>query len=225
MSGPGAGVQREAEARPHVDAFLTGWTQDGGPHSWHLPDQVDAVTVGRAADAGVRIDDDSQVSRVHARLERVAGQWSVVDDGLSRNGTFVNGRRVTHRVRLRDRDRITVGRTLLVFCAPEQTVSDQTLVADDVPRPGTLTAAQLNVLRALCRPGLEGGPYTAPASNQQISAELSLSLDGVKTHLRVLYAKFGIEGLPQNQKRARLVEIAMRWSVVGDDPGPPPPPR
>jgi FHA domain len=223
VSEPGVGPQAEADGKPHIDAFLTGWTEDGGPHSWHLPDHVEMVTVGRAADAGVRIDDDSQVSRVHARLERVGGQWSVVDDGLSRNGTFVNGRRVGQRVRLRDRDRITVGKTLLVFCAPEQTGSDQTLVADDVPRPGRLTPPQLNVLRALCRPCVEGGPYTAPASNQQIAAELSLSLDGVKTHLRVLFGKFGIAGLPQNQKRARLVELAMRWSFVGDDPAAPPP--
>ena len=38
--------------------------------------------------------------------------------------------------------------------------------------------------------------------------ELSLSVDAVKTHLRVLFGKFGIEGLAQNQKRARLVELA-----------------
>ena len=33
-------------------------------------------------------------------------------------------------------------------------------------------------------------------------------MDAVKTHLRVLFGKFGIAGLAQNQKRARLVELA-----------------
>ena len=127
----------------HVDAFLSGWTAEGGPRSWHLPQDRDQATVGRATDADVHVDGDSQVSRLHARLERVAGQWSIVDDGLSRNGTMVNGKRVTQRVRLHDRDRITVGETLLVFCAPEQTGTDQTAVADAVPLPRNLTEAQL----------------------------------------------------------------------------------
>jgi DNA-binding CsgD family transcriptional regulator len=202
--------------RAHADAFLSGWTAEGGPRSWHLPQDRDLATVGRASEADVHVDGDSQVSRLHARFERVGGQWSIVDDGLSRNGTMVNGRRLTGRVRLSDRDRITVGQTLLVFCAPEPTATDQTAVAEAVPLPRNLTQAQLGVLRALCRPCLAGGPYTAPASNAEIAAELSLSLDGVKTHLRTLFGKFGIGDLPQNQKRARLVELAIRWGLVGE---------
>ena len=85
-----------------------------------------------------------------------------------------------------------------------------------MPLPRNLTESQLGVLRALCRPCLAGGPYTSPASNQEIARELSLSLDGVKTHLRTLFGKFGIGDLPQNQKRARLVELAIRWGVVGE---------
>lgn len=215
MPGPGDSTEPAEPRHPHVDAFLSGWTSEGGPRSWHLPDARDVATIGRATDADVHVEQDSEVSRVHARLERVAGLWSIVDDGLSRNGTLVNGKRVSGRVRLHDRDRITVGQTLLVFCAPDQTGSDQTAVSDAVPLPRNLTEPQLAVLRALCRPCLSGGPYTAPASNQDIAAELSLSLDGVKTHLRTLFGKFGIGDLPQNQKRARLVELAIRWGVVG----------
>jgi FHA domain len=215
VSVPGDSSEPAAVRRSHADAFLSGWTGDGGPRSWHLPQDRDVATIGRATDADVQIDQDSQVSRVHARMERVAGQWSIVDDGLSRNGTLVNGKRLTARVRLVDRDRITVGHTLLVFCAPEQTGSDMTAVADAVPLPRTITEAQLGVLRALCRPCLGGGPYTAPASNQEIAVELSLSLDGVKTHLRTLFGKFGIGDLPQNHKRARLVELAIQSGVVG----------
>ena len=36
---------------------------------------------------------DPDASRVHAELVRLADAWVVVDDGLSRNGTFVNGER------------------------------------------------------------------------------------------------------------------------------------
>lgn len=43
----------------------------------------------------------------------------VVDDGLSRNGTFVNGERVLGQRRLEDGDQLEVGRTLLIFRSPE----------------------------------------------------------------------------------------------------------
>ena len=84
------------------------------------------------------------------------------DDGLSRNGDHGERPSGHPTVRRHDRDRITVGETLLVFCAPEQTGTDQTAVADAVPLPRNLTEAQLGVLRALCRPCLAGGPYTSP---------------------------------------------------------------
>ena len=41
-----------------------------------------------------------------------------------------------------------------------------------------------------------------------------LSVDSVKGHLRALFEKFGIGDLPQNQKRVRLVELALRQGVI-----------
>jgi DNA-binding NarL/FixJ family response regulator len=70
------------------------------------------------------------------------------------------------------------------------------------------------VLVALCRPFKESSGYATPATNQQIADELFLSIDAIKTHLRALFAKFGIEDLPQNQKRIRLVELALKSGVV-----------
>ena len=55
------------------------------------------------------------VSRVHARLLRAHTSWVLVDDG-SRNGTFVNGKRIT-RATLSDGDVFECGRTLFVFRA------------------------------------------------------------------------------------------------------------
>ena len=45
-------------------------------------------------------------------------------------------------------------------------------------------------------------------------SEVLLSVDAVKGHLRVLFEKFGIGDLPQNQKRVRLVELALRNGVI-----------
>lgn len=43
---------------------------------------------------------------------------------------------------------------------------------------------------------------------------MNLSLDAVKTHLRTLFRKLAIEHLPQNQKRARLAEMAVQYGLV-----------
>lgn len=206
-------------APEHGEAYLALRDAHGEQQRWPLPPEAGAMTIGRASSADVCLGADSQVSRLHAILERVGGLWTIVDDGLSRNGTFLNGRRLAHRARLRDRDKIRIGETVLTFCAPAPapSTSQQTVVGAIPPAVTRLTASQRSILVALCRPYENAHPYASPASNQQIASELFLSLDAVKTHLRVLFHKFGIEDLPQNQKRARLAELALGLGL-GDDP-------
>jgi pSer/pThr/pTyr-binding forkhead associated (FHA) protein len=55
------------------------------------------TTVGRGQGVDIRLDDPS-VSRLHAELVRRGPYVYVVDLGLSRNGTQVNGRPVARRV-------------------------------------------------------------------------------------------------------------------------------
>ena len=59
------------------------------------------------------------------------------------------------------------------------------------------------MLAALCRP-LRGSGYAPPASNQQIADELVLAVATVKGTLTSLFELFGLDDLPQNQKRAAL---------------------
>jgi hypothetical protein len=209
------GASRPGAPEPS-DPYLARWTHEAEQECWLLPTDRATLTIGRSSSADVCISGDPEVSRVHATLERLGGQWTLVDDGLSRNGTYVNGRRVTGHVRLRDRDKIKVGETVLTFCAPPQTLTDQTMVGAAVPTIARLTEPQRAVLAALCRPYADGRAYATPASNQQIADELVLSLDAVKTHLRVLFGKFGIEDLPQNQKRGRLAEMALELGLAAD---------
>ena len=68
-------------------------------------------TVGRATRADLILD-AALVSRLHCRLE--AGEESLeVIDLASRNGTYVNDKRV-HRSRLASGDRLRVGRVELM---------------------------------------------------------------------------------------------------------------
>jgi len=70
--------------------------------------------IGRGDGCQVLLDSRS-VSRLHALIQRKdAGDFQLVDLG-SRNGSFVNGRRVSIPVALNDGDRLVVGDQELVF--------------------------------------------------------------------------------------------------------------
>jgi len=171
------------------------------------------IVIGRAVDRGVRLDWSARVSRVHAVLERVGDQWTVVDDGLSRNGTFVNGRRVVGRQRLTDGDVIRCGDIDIGFCDPVARLGEETLKAPERLPSSPVSPAQRRVLVALCRP-LRDAPYVGAATNKQIAAELSLSVDAVKTHMKRLFEALEVDDLPQNQKRAQLAWKALSSGVV-----------
>ncbi|MDQ3644323.1 MAG: FHA domain-containing protein [Actinomycetota bacterium] len=174
---------------------------------------LDRATVGRGPEVDVRLDPDPEVSRLHAELERIGGVWVLADDGLSQNGSYLNGERVAGRRRLRDGDLLRFGSTEVRFRAPSPSAVGETRPADESQRP-ELSSTQRRVLVALCRPYRDGGAYARPAANRQIAEEVFLSVDAVKGHLRTLFARFGLEQLPQNEKRLRLVEGALESGAV-----------
>ena len=57
---------------------------------------------------------------------------------------------------------------------------------------------------------------TLPASNAAIAEELSLSVAAVKKKLSVLFVRFGLDQLPQAEKRTRLAVAAMQNGLVTD---------
>jgi DNA-binding CsgD family transcriptional regulator len=173
------------------------------------------VTVGRATGCEVALSWDEGVSRTHAVIERLGGSddWALIDDGLSRNGSFVNGERLHGRRRLVDGDTLRFGDTLVAYRAPEQSL-DETAPASEAADRIALSPAQRRVLIALCRPYRDGAEFATPASNQEIADELVLSVDAVKTHLRTLFERFGIGALPRQAKRAQLVQRAFETGTV-----------
>src|SRR3954452_15348366 len=107
---------------------------------------VSVLTIGRRPVNAVALEWDAEVSRVHATLERTGSDWTISDDGLSRNGTYLCGERVTGRRRLRDGDVISIGGTALVFCAPREPGSTPTATAVCPGVVEHLTPAQRRVL-------------------------------------------------------------------------------
>ena len=61
-----------------------------------LADRGERRALGRArGSADVRLEWDEEVSALHAQIEVVRDECTLVDDGLSRNGSFVNEERCT----------------------------------------------------------------------------------------------------------------------------------
>jgi len=174
------------------------------------------MSVGRSAECDLALTWDAEASRLHAELERVGSQWLVVDDGLSRNGTFVAGTRVSGRRRLRDGDLLRIGATSLAFRQPEAGIVLTTRLSDQRDIAAHVTEAQRRVLMALCRPFKHAPTDATPATNPQIAAELHLTVAAVKTHLRALFHSFELDDLPQQEKRRKLVARAFAAGLVRD---------
>ena len=203
MHGEPEEIRQRVSADRRGAPYLLYRGAGGEQRLFELPEDRDRLTLGRRASNDVALPWDSQVSRVHAELMRMDADWILCDEGVSHNGTFVNGERVRGRRRLRAGDAISVGDTVITFCAPEGYSMIATAPGGDRAPAVTLTAAQRRVLVALCRP-LAGPGYAAPASNQQIADELVISVATVKGTLTSLFELFAIDELPQNQKRAAL---------------------
>ncbi len=207
-----AQIEAEREGLP----FLI--FRDGDEHHQILvlDDQAERLSIGRRSSADVALTWDEGVSRLHAELRRHGEDWTLVDDGLSMNGSFVNGEPVRGQRRLHDGDALRLGDAVLVFRRPTEAESLGTAPMADLHRIVSLSETQRKVLVALCRPFKNSTAFVTPATNDEIAGELYLSVDAVKKHMRALFEKFGVEHLPQNEKRARLVERAFAGGLISE---------
>lgn len=168
----------------------------------HVKFQLEAPTtgIGRAESNGVVLADDMRVSRHHACVELEDGQWRLTDLG-SRNGTFVNGRRIT-RHSLRMGDRVRVGGSTLVFVLvadPLATMADpgQKDTGEEA-RDTTLSEREREIL------ALVGAGRT----DRQIAAELYISIATVRSHLDRIRDKTGCRRRPELTRLA--IELDLR---------------
>jgi hypothetical protein len=205
-----AQIETERLGRP----FLVYRDEAGDQRLVALGEGAEELWVGRSSSADVRLSWDEEVSALHAQLEIVRDECTLVDEGLSRNGSYVNGERVSGRHRLRDGDMLRFGRTSVLYRAPAAAEAKSTVIASDALTAADVSPAQRRVLVELCRPFKEGAAFAAPPTNQQIADALHLSVDAVKTHMRALFDKFEVQDLPQNRKRLALVERALQTGLI-----------
>ncbi len=220
VSGEGLHRSTPGEHKARLEAersgapFLLYRDGDGAQRIVRLDPDRPRLYVGRQPDVDIALPWDTEVSRIHADLERIGGVWTVVDDGRSRNGSFVNGERLYGRRTLRHGDVVAVGRTRIAFVDPRAEAVQSTAVASGDVGPA-VSPAQRRVLVALCRPVAHGN-LAVPPSNRQLAEELVVSVDTVKSHLHALFESFGLEDVPQHHKRAELARQALQRGVVSE---------
>jgi FHA domain len=173
----------------------------------------EVTTVGRGRGVDIRLDDPS-VSRLHAELIRRGPYVYVVDLGLSRNGTRVNGRPVARRV-LDEGDVLSFGAARCrIGGLPQEDL------AEEVRRAAApeLTRRELDVLTSLCRPALSDEAFAIPATAHEIAADLVVTEAAVKQHLLRLYQKFRVPEGPN--RRTRLANEVVALGLVKPMPLP-----
>ena len=109
MSAVGSGTQFEL---PSGSALLVVHRGPGEGQEYVLEESVGVLTVGRAPEAAIFLDDVT-VSRHHAEFRHGAEGWSVRDVG-SLNGTYINRVRVDDQ-RLQGGDEVQIGKFRFVF--------------------------------------------------------------------------------------------------------------
>ena len=167
------------------------------------------TTVGRGQGVDIRLEDPS-VSRLHAELIRRGPYVYVVDLGLSRNGTRVNGRLIARRV-LNEGDVLSFGvaRCRIGGIQQEEITAEAELRRSAVPE---LTRRELDVLTSLCRPALSDEAFATPAAAHEIAADLVVTEAAIKQHLLRLYQKFRIPEGPN--RRTRLANEVVALGLV-----------
>src|SRR3954466_1173153 len=99
------------------------------------------VDVGREPSLPLHLDEDTQVSRRHARISAQGGQV-VVEDLGSPNGTYVNDQPISSPRALAPGDKVRIGLTVLELRTRQQVAARPSAVQ---PRPA-LTAVGNDVL-------------------------------------------------------------------------------
>jgi DNA-binding CsgD family transcriptional regulator len=223
LSGPKAPRALHSSTPEELSAFARAdalgdpmliWRDGEGRQQLQLLDPGRRYSLGRRRTMSVPIDWDAKVSKLHAELECIDGEWVITDDGLSRNGTFINERRIHERGRLRHEDKIRVGLTVLEFRA----ATDDLELADTEDEDGAgalpdFTRGELDVLRELCRNCFADGAPNVPVSNNEIAERLFLALRTVTTRLASAYAKCGYPD-DVTGRRALVMDLVIARGIV-----------
>ncbi len=172
--------------------------------------------IGRGTENDVVVDDPA-VSRLHARVEKEAGHYRIVDLG-STNGTAVDG----VDLRAWQPQPLTHGSTILLAGAAElrfllsekeRTGGEAATTRRVAERAVRLTNAEQEVLELLFMHYDEGRPAPRIATLKEVAERRYTSTAAVKMVLQGLYDKFELDGSTERNKET-LALRAQQWKMT-----------
>jgi two-component system, cell cycle response regulator len=101
----GRSLPKALPVRDRASLTLVSGANAGAIHSL----LIEVNVIGRGKECSIRVDDPG-ISRTHARVVRQSAGGYTIEDLGSRNGTLINGHRVTRQA-LSDGDRVSIGPT------------------------------------------------------------------------------------------------------------------
>src|SRR4051812_6993970 len=94
-----------------------------------VPLDGERLSLGRSTATELCFPDDTGLSRQHLVIERDGDGWALRDLG-SKNGTILNGAKVTARMPLKPGDRIMAGHLILVYDSSQARPSKPVVIFD-----------------------------------------------------------------------------------------------
>ena len=207
-----------------------------GRERWARVELEDFFWIGRCSICNLRIQGDTQVSRLQATIHREDDGY-LLTDMQSRNGTSVNGRRV-NAIRLVPGDRVKVGQTLFEFepdnkqdtffhQGTSRHVGDADLELKSFPCSINLSEAPGFVMQVVNEPA-PGTPPPAPVAPRvmprarSLEAFLTIVVDRIVCELQ---ATLGLVFLPpvgarealtvaRGMRDGKLEVLETPWDVV-----------
>lgn len=166
------------------------------------------LSIGRDATNGIRLH-DTEVSRRHAEIRRVATGFQLVDLG-SANGTFVNNQKI-HEAHLAAGDHIAIGQTILVFSGGRDDAA--THVGELAEKINLITRADVELSSAIIKTIGEGEGSRILMQPEKNSPWLR----GALANLTVMYEASQATShiLDIDQLLARILELIFR-SIAAD---------
>jgi signal transduction histidine kinase len=160
------------------------------------------IVLGRDGACTIQLH-DTEVSRIHAEIRRVDGNWLLVDLKSS-NGTYINNRRV-ERHELASGDQLQLGRTVILFTGGHDSAAED--VDQRIRIVGAIGAESSRIVRTMRQD--EGSQLFATAFDQTQSNWLARA----RSNLQVMYrtALAVSHTLDIEQLLSRIMQLIFEW--------------
>lgn len=138
VTKPSDGLLKK-QSQSNINVSVTAISGPRTGLSFQIAQNAD-MTLGRSPDAGIQVI-DTGISREHIHM-KFDGVSVIVEDLDSANGTYVNGKRLTGKIEIKNGDQVSIGvSTVLKFSLDNQLDAEYKSYVEEQLTKDTLTSA------------------------------------------------------------------------------------